>query len=84
MEYLWIFLAALTAYVSGRNVIAWTIAAYFFGWVPFAIVAFLPKRSHIVEYRMSRINNWSESLVAKKEFGNYNNVDDLFKQLETR
>lgn len=84
MEYLWIFLAALTAYVSGRNVVAWTIAAYFFGWVPFAIVAFLPKKSDVVDRRMAKINNWSESIVVKKEFGNYNTVDDLMKQLEPK
>ena len=83
MEYVWIFLAALTAYVSGRNVIAWTIGAYFFGWVAFAIVAFLPKKLYVVENRSAKISEWAESRVAKQEMGDYNTVEDLFKQLET-
>jgi hypothetical protein len=33
MQYFWMFLAALTAYTTGRGVIRWTLAAYFFGWM---------------------------------------------------
>jgi hypothetical protein len=82
MEYLWILGTALTAYVSGRNVIAWTISAYFFGWVAFALVAFMPKKLDVFKKRAERFSDWAESKAAKNEMGDFNTVDDLFKQLQ--
>jgi hypothetical protein len=83
MEYLWIFLTAFTAYVSGRNVVAWTIGAFFFGWVAFAVVAFAPRKMDVTERRIAKFGDWAESKAAKQEMGNFNTVDDLFKQLQT-
>lgn len=82
-EYLWMLATAFIAYISGRNVIAWTIATYLFGWVAFVVVAFLPKKQTKSEERSQRISEFAERHALKKEVGNFNTVDDLFKQLET-
>jgi hypothetical protein len=84
MQYLWMFLAALTAYVSGRGVIRWTIGAYFFGWMAVILVVFLPRRQEKMEQRQEYINNLNEQLVVKQEFKEVKTVEDLFSQLDKK
>lgn len=84
MQYLWIFATVFMAFITGRNLIAWTIGAYFFGWVAFLAVVFLPRKEEAFNKRVAKINEWAESKVAKQEMGDYNTVEDLFKQLEPK
>ncbi len=84
MQYLWIFATVAMAFMTGRNLIAWAIGAYFFSWVALLAVIFLPARQEAMERRTAKIKEWAESTLVKKEMGDYQNVDDLFKQLENK
>ena len=84
MEYVWIVLAGLTAFATGRNVIGWTIATYFFGWIVLVPLVFMPKNSVKFGQRLDHLNEMLDKKIAKQQFKNVDNVDDLFKQLETK
>jgi membrane protein implicated in regulation of membrane protease activity len=83
MEFVWIMLAALVAFVSGRNLIVWSVATSVFGPLTIIVVALLPKNKEKVQKRIDFIKEKSEEHVVKQEFQDVDNVDDLFKQLET-
>lgn len=82
MELFWIAIAAGTAFLSGRDVLAWAVAVGFFGWIALIPLALLPKKMDKVQKRMQWIADKSDNLVIKQEGKNFNTVDDLFKQLE--
>lgn len=84
MQYLWMFLTAFAAFAFGRNIILWTVSAYLFGWIPLVVIALLPNKNEVIERRSSAINEWAEDKAIQKEVGNFETVDDLFKQLETK
>jgi len=84
MQYLWIFATVFMAFGAGRNLLFWTVASYFFGWVALLAVILLPTNHKAVEKRTEKIKEWSEEVLVKKEMGDYETVDDLFKQLETK
>ena len=84
MQYVWIFFTAFFAFSAGRSIIAWTIGAYFFGWVALLAVVLLPRKEEAFNRKVQKINEWSENKVIKEEVGDFNTVDDLFKQLETK
>jgi hypothetical protein len=77
-------LAALVAFVSGRNMFVWAIATYFFGPLTLIVVALLPKNKDKIQKRIDFIKEKSEEHVVKQEFQDVDTVDDLFKQLETK
>jgi len=79
------------AFITGRNLLAWTIGAYFFGWVALLAVIFLPRKQEALERRVAKINlmtgrilNQQQSAIVKKEIKDFDTVDDLFKQLKTK
>lgn len=72
------------AFITGRNLLAWTIGAYFFGWIALVAVILLPRKEEALNKRVAKINEWAASKMVKEEMGDYNTVDDLFKQLEPR
>ena len=82
MQYLWMFLTAFAAFTFGRSVLFWTVGAYFFGWIPLIVVALLPNKKEVVEKRIASINEWAEDKAIQKEVGDFETVDDLFKQLQ--
>jgi len=82
MEYLWMFLAGATAFMNGRGMIRWTLAAYLFGWIAVVPLVFLPKKQDKVEQREAMIKEVVEKHFVKNEFKDVNTVDDLFKQLQ--
>lgn len=84
MDYLWIFLTVLFAFGSGRSLIAWTFAAYFWGWVALVAVILLPRKEEAFNKRIEKINEWAATKVTKQEMGDFNTVEDLFKQLEPK
>lgn len=83
MDIVWIVLAGLTAFVTGRNVIGWTIATFFFGLFALIPLAFLSTKQDKFQQRQGFIREKTEEHLVKKEFKGVNTVDDLFKQLET-
>lgn len=84
MDYLWMFLAGATAFMNGRGLIRWTLAAYLFGWIAVIPLVFLSKKQDKVEEREAMMREVAEKYVVKKEFKDVNTVDDLLKQLEPR
>ena len=82
MEYVWIVLVAIAATLAGRSPFRWALVAYFIGWYALLAVFLLPIKpmKHLSQETKDRI----ESYFAKKEFNNFNTVDDLFKQLEPK
>ena len=83
MQYVWMFLTALTAFSVGRGAFRWAIAAYVLGWFALLILVFLPKKMAKLEQRTEAIEEQAVGFLAKKQFVGVNTVDDLFKQLET-
>ena len=83
MEFVWMFCAGVIAFGKGRGIIRWILAAYIFSFFAPAVLAFLPKKVDKFIERETKINDWAEGVVIKKEVQDINTVDDLFKQLET-
>ena len=77
-------LVGMFAFACGRGPIKWTVAAYFFGWMVFVPLLLMPMKKEKHLERMDMINTKAEDYGIKKEVGNINTVDDLFKQLETK
>lgn len=91
MQYLWIFLTVFFAFGTGRSIIAWTVGAYFFGWIALLAVIFLPTKQAALDARLAKINlmagkmlDQQQAAIVKKEIRDFDTVDDLFKQLEKK
>ena len=84
MTYVWIVLAGLTAFATGRNVIGWTIATYFFGWFVLVPLVFMPKNSVKLGQRLDYLTEMLDNKISKQQFRNVDNVDDLFNQLKKK
>ena len=84
IKFIWMTLAGSLAFVNGRGVIGWTIAAYLTGPLALIVLVFLPKKLDKVEERMNFVRTKFEEYLVKQEFKDANTVDDLFKQLETK
>jgi hypothetical protein len=84
MTYVWIVLAGLTAFSTGRSVIGWAVATYFFGVFALIPLAFLSTKQAKFEERQGIVRDKVEQHLVKKEFKYVNTVDDLFNQLETK
>ena len=82
MQYIWMTLAGLLAFTTGRGVIRWTVAAYILGPLALLVLVFLPKKENKIQERVDIVKDKAEEHVVKQEFKDVNTVDDLFKQLE--
>lgn len=87
MNILWMILTGLTAFTLGRSVLIWGFLSYALGW-PILLVTLLlgPKiktwerRAEIAQVFADKLQNTNKS----EEYKDFNTVDDLFKQLETK
>ncbi len=90
MEIVWIMLAGLCAYFKGRSTIAWVLGAYLVGWPAFVLVSFLrPNMDRLVKRANTLANLYQRLMEIKEdpkpeEYKDFNTVDDLFEQLETK
>jgi hypothetical protein len=84
MQWLWMTLAGSLAFVTGRGMIKWTIAAYVVGPLALLVLVFLPKKEDKIQERMQFFKDKSEEHIVKQEFQDVDTVEDLFKQLETK
>jgi hypothetical protein len=86
MTMLWVVLAGLTALGLGRSVLIWSFLAYGFG--PWAMLfVLLGPKTHVIERRIAylkKIDAELKSLDKPEGYKEFNNVDDLFKQLENK
>ena len=84
MDIVWIVLAGLTAFATGRNIIGWTIATYLIGWFVLVPLVLMPKNSVKLGQRLDYFTEMLDNKIAKQQVKDVNTVDDLFKQLETK
>jgi hypothetical protein len=82
IELLVIVFAAGLAFVKGRSIIGWAIAAALLGWFVLIPLLILRTKRDVVEQRSEKISDFVEGLEVEKEFKNINTVDDLMKTLE--
>ena len=84
MDIVWMFLTALLAFTVGRGIIRWTLATAILGWFVLIPLVLMPKNMDKVNKRLDTIAEFCDKKIAKQQFKNVDNVDDLFKQLETK
>lgn len=84
MKFIWMTLAGSLAFVTGRGMIRWTLAAYILGPLALLVLVFLPKKEDKIQERMEYFRDKSEEHIIKQEFQDVNTVDDLFNQLEKK
>lgn len=87
MNLLWTFLAAVMAFGAGRSMIIWPFLAYTFGGWALLPIIFLPSKTYVLERRLQNIQTFNQKLEAKNKpegYQDFNTVEDLMKQLETK
>lgn len=86
MTMLWVVLAAVSSLVLGRSILIWSFLAVAFG--PWAmLVVLLGPKAGVWERRLAYLQKLGaevDALDKPKEYKDFNNVDDLFKQLENK
>ena len=82
IELVVIVCAAGLAFVKGRSIIGWAIAAGLLGWFVLIPLLILRTKSDVVAKRSEKIGDYVEKLEVEKEFRDINTVDDLMKTLE--
>ena len=88
MQLLWTVLAVAAAFATGRSIIIWSVLTYVFGGWMLAILVLLGPKHHVLQRRADILNVLNEHLETKiakqKGYKDFNTVDDLMKQLETK
>ena len=84
MEYVWMFLAGAMALAKGRSIVGWIVAGYIFGFVAGIVLICLSTKQEKYEQREKIATDFIARFLTRNEFKGVNNVDDLFKQLETK
>jgi hypothetical protein len=87
MSLLWTFLAVGLAFGAGRSMIIWPFLAYTFGGWALLPIIFLPSKTYVLERRLQNIQTFNQKLEARLKpegYEDFNTVDDLIKQLETK
>lgn len=86
MTVLWVMLAASISFIFGRSVIIWSFLAYTMG--PWALLfILLGPKDGVWERRLSyvqKVNAELQEMNKPKGYKDFDNVDDLFKQLESK
>ena len=87
MTELLLMATATSAFILGRSMIIWTVATYLVGWpVALMLWVFGPKKKtweNRIEF-LQKFHDKIEEYQKPKEYKEFNTVDDLFKQLETK
>jgi hypothetical protein len=84
MTILWTTLTVVLAIVYARSVLIWGFLAYFFGWPAMLVLfAFGPKIQKW-KNRLAAIQEFKKAYygVDEVEYQDFNNVEDLYKQIE--
>jgi uncharacterized membrane protein YgaE (UPF0421/DUF939 family) len=94
MTVLWMFLAGLIALGYARSIIIWSFLGYAVGWPAAVLVLFLGVKTKRWEERLKaleQLRDKAEEVANKiqdKEkpegYKEFNNVHDLFKQLDKK
>ena len=84
---LWTVFAVALAFMCGRSMLIWGYLTYKLGWfmvVPLSMFGPKPKTWERRAEWVDKFQRWTEKFLAKREAKDFNTVDDLFKQLETK
>ena len=87
MNMFWMVALGFAALGRGRSIIVWAFAGYLFGWLAAIPFLFLKSKSNKVGNTLDKINEHLDNILIKQETkkaGNYETVDDLFKQLDKK
>jgi hypothetical protein len=88
MNYLGIVLAALTAFIMGRNVLVWSFLGSFFGWPVAIVVTLLGPNGKKWAKRITAMQEYHGKLETEMQkisgYEDFETVDDLMKQLENK
>ena len=84
MEYYWMIIAGFIAFAKGRTFLGWMLLGYIFGWMAGVVILLLPTIKDKADMREDLAKGLASAFLTRKEFKGVNNVDDLFKQLETK
>lgn len=86
MTVLWIFLTAVSAFILGRSMLIWSFVAYVVG--PWALlVTLLGIKKSTWENRRNAVIKFKEGFeeaTRPEEYKDFNTVDDLMKQLDSK
>jgi hypothetical protein len=86
MQFLWVALTAISAFILGRSILIWSFVAYVVG--PWALlVALLGIKKSTWENRKNVVIKFREGLeeaTVPEDYKDFNTVDDLMKQLENK
>lgn len=91
---LWALVAGLIAFAYARSTIVWALAGFIFGWPAALLVFFLGVKPGRWEQRMKSLEEFSfkaeefannlQEQHKPKEYKDFDTVEDLFKQLESK
>jgi len=83
MQIVWTVITVAVALVYARSMIIWGLLAFMFGWPAFLVMFALGPKIKKWEYRMAAIKEFKRNYygVDEVEYKDFNNVDDLMKQL---
>jgi dolichol kinase len=90
MNIVWMILAASLAFFCARSILIWGFLGYAVGWPVLIILPLLGVKVKRWEERLATLDSINEKLKEKAEsqkpegYQEFDNVDDLFKQLEKK
>jgi len=87
MNIVWMLLAGFIALAYARSTIIWGFLGYAVGWPAALIVLFLGVKVKRWEQRLEsldQINKKLEQKIKPEGYEDFDNVHDLFKQLENK
>jgi hypothetical protein len=83
MNIVWMVLTVAVALVYARSMIIWGLLAFMFGWPAFLVMFALGPNIKKLQNRVAAIKEFKRAYygVDEVEYKDFNNVDDLMKQL---
>jgi hypothetical protein len=87
MTILWTVLTVAMAFMLGRSMLIWGFFAYAIGWPMMIVILLFGVKAKVWENRLASIQNLSDKIdnaTKPKEYEDFNNVQDLFAQLEKK
>jgi len=87
VELLWMAVAATLAFFCARSILIWGFLGYAIGWPVAIVVLLLGVKVKKWEQRLAMIEELQKKVEEKQKpegYQDFDNVHDLFKQLESK
>ena len=84
-EIAWVISSVVGAFMAGRSMIIWGTLTYLVGWPMFLVLAAFGPKPKTWQRRGERLQSFLdklEEISRPKEYKDFDNVNDLFKQLD--